>query len=133
MQAIQTQTLPTTTELLAMLRHSGWSSSGGPGRRGEIFFRTFQGGQIAHYARYHAAGAGLLLLAFEDLQHADPQELFKRYLHFGLETRMALAAAGHIGSPGTRKKPDWLLLRTADRIELVHLETERCEIRITDG
>ena len=116
--------LPDFAGLVREVECCGWEISPIPAFEGELFFRTFQGGQQAHWgAMKSTGGRRLLVIALEQVKLPGEDELFPRYLNLSLEERMALAFARLAGPC------DWLLYLTRGRVDLYRLPEETGELR----
>jgi hypothetical protein len=105
-------------------RRCGWTPDESSVLKGELFFQTFQGGQVAPCQGYvNPAGQRLIVIALPDLLLPDHDSLFPRFVNLPLETRMVLAMVKLVGGY------EWLLLTTRGRGELIRVAEETTECR----
>jgi len=115
---------PDLARLVRELTRCGWYEAPLDILEGELYFRTFQGGQVAPCLRFGSEkGRHLLLIALEQVALSGEEELFPHFLNLAMETRMALAAARLLG------QPDWFLFLTRESVELYRMPEEVCEQR----
>jgi hypothetical protein len=123
--------LPVYDEILHVLMESGWHSekSNGLGRR--YILRTFQGRQETE-ARILASACdvAMFVIDMEKVVLPPPEDLLDRFLNLPMEIRLALIPAHALNRKGGMI--DWVLIRTASRIDLLRLKTERIECLVTD-
>lgn len=121
---LQTDELLTTPPLLSVveeLRRCGWGDAPLASLGDTIHFQTFQGGHQAACLRLAGADRRhLLVISLDAVQLPSTEDLFPRFLDLALEVRMALTLARRAG------QAQWLLLRTADRIDLYRIDDEAC-------
>lgn len=121
------RSLPSVAESSKELQTCGWRRKALDKRLGrEVLFQTFQGAHRVPMQLFSGEGeARLLLMDMGAVTLNDPKELFCRFLNIPLEVRMALSVARLAGPV------DWMLLRTANRVELYRLSSEVCEVAVT--
>lgn len=118
--------LPGIPEICGLLQSCHWTAASPAPLGDQAWFQTFQGRHLAPCRRFeNEAGRGLLLIALPAIHQPPREELFARFLNLPMETRMALTAARWGGDA------DWLLLLTADRLELFSLPEESRRLGVT--
>lgn len=113
--------LPGFEQLAARLGACHWRVAAPASFGDRVWFQTFQGRHLAPCRRFeNEAGRGLLLIGLPQIHQPPREELFARFLNLSMESRMALSLARWSG------EADWLLLLTADRLDLFGLPEESC-------
>lgn len=120
--------LPEFSLLCREMERCGWTPARVGPLGGDLFFQTPGGGVRTPMKLYHSdRGEPLLVIDFGETALGGRDELYPRFLDFPLETRMALGVAERIASA------KYLLLMSADRIELFRLPEESLEYQAAAG
>lgn len=113
--------LPGFEQLAARLNACHWRPGAAASFGEQVWFQTFQGRHLAPCRRFeNEIGRGMLLIGLPQIHQPPHDELFARFLNLSIESRMALSLARWSG------EADWLLLLTADRLDLFSMPEESC-------
>lgn len=113
--------LPGFEQLAGRLDACHWRPGASASFGEQVWFQTFQGRHLTPCRRFeNEAGRGMLLIGLPQIHQPPREELFARFLNLSMESRMALSLARWSG------EADWLLLLTADRLDLFSLPEESC-------